>query len=704
MNVRIQRSAHPQSFRLSPRRLEPAPVLRLPLLATAVWLACVPGMVAAQTSGLTYTGGLSSIYSSSAIGISGDGSIVVGNDAYDVFFYNSRAFRWTQADGMHGLGTLNGGDHSEVRGISGDGSVIVGMADGGTEGNGFRAFRWTQADGMQSLGTLNGGYYSEATGVSGDGSVIVGAADEDAPGYATVAFRWTQANGMQNLGTLNGGDYAYPYGVSGDGSVVVGVAVDGGMDGAFRAFRWTQADGMQALGGLNGDDFSYAYGASGDGSVIVGTATDEAAANAYRAFRWTEADGMQGLGTLNGSTFSVARGVSSDGSVIVGMVAYGPAEDIFRAFRWTQESGMQSVADWLRAAGVKVSPAAEADMEEAVGTSADGSVVVGNGPGGPFVARVVPSSGMITLAEASQSLESTASANDNLLRSTNLLMQGAHSRPLTRRVDAGQRAFWAAGDWGRDTHGSRDGTLGLVEAGAGWNSGAVQINAALGRTWTRETLALSGRAATDYTYVMAEALLPLTRQREYGLWLAVGGYGGWGEADIRRGYLNAGTPDASKAQPDTNIWGVRAHLEWDGAWRPGAARFSPYADLSYAQAKLDGYTESGGSFPARFDTRREDSTEARVGVNMRYALKGVQLVGLAEGVHRFEEEGAPTTGQMLGLFGFSFPGQAYRQDWLHAGAGIETRLAGGLFSVMLNATTRGEAASTWLAASWVATF
>ncbi len=122
-------------------------------------------------------------------------------------------------------------------------------------------------------------------------------------------------------------------------------------------------------------------------------------------------------------------------------------------------------------------------------------------------------------------------------------------------------------------------------------------------------------------------------------------------------------------------------------------------------AKLDGYTETGGGFPARFDARKDKATELRVGVNASLPIAGAaRLLGTLEAAHRFEKSGGRTTGQVLGLMGFGFDGPANRRNWLRAGAGVEGRLGAGTASLMLNATTRGEAPNYWLAASWQMTF
>jgi probable HAF family extracellular repeat protein len=274
-------------------------------------------------------------WGSVALGVSADGSVVVGwaENAKG----QMRAFRWTAARGMRSLGMLLplGGD-SVALGVSADGSVVVGWAQNLL---GYRrAFRWTAAGGMQDLGTL-GGDRSEAWGVSADGSVVVGWA-ENVLGFRR-AFRWTAARGMRDLGTL-GGDASEAWGVSADGSVVVGVAEDAAGYGC--AFRWTAARGMRDLGTLGGDA-SGVWGVSADGSVVVGEAKN--AAGQWRAFRWTAALGMEDLNTTyahlltNGSELWAAYAVSPDGRYIVG-VGYNAATGRDEAFLLdTQGTGVE---------------------------------------------------------------------------------------------------------------------------------------------------------------------------------------------------------------------------------------------------------------------------------------------------------------------------------------------------------------------------
>jgi uncharacterized membrane protein len=122
---------------------------------------------------------------SAALGVSADGSAVVGWVRYDnppFFRSNFEAFRWTSDSGMVGLGDLPGGlFESFAFDVSGDGSVVVGY--GSAAGN--EAFLWTIDGGMKRLWDvlLAGGIdpaahgwtkLEVASGISADGNTIVG--------------------------------------------------------------------------------------------------------------------------------------------------------------------------------------------------------------------------------------------------------------------------------------------------------------------------------------------------------------------------------------------------------------------------------------------------------------------------------------------------------------------------------------------------
>jgi len=257
---------------------------------------------------------------SSGAGASNDGSVIAGTTG-------SQAFRWTQTGGMVGLGSVPSGLGSTAHGISGDGSVIVGEAH---MIFGDYAFRWTANTGMVSLGKLPGGSFtdSRAFGVSADGNVIVGYSDST-PGYQ--AFRWSQADGMVGLGDLPGGSFgSSALGASADGLAIVGSSWT---SQGTEAFRWTAATGMIGLGVLPGGIFwgSSANAVSEDGYTVVGNSRNQVGDD--EAFIWDPANGIRSVRSvlettyhLNMSAWSLsdAVSISTDGLTITG-IGRGPS-------------------------------------------------------------------------------------------------------------------------------------------------------------------------------------------------------------------------------------------------------------------------------------------------------------------------------------------------------------------------------------------
>ena len=309
-----------------------------------------------------------------------------------------------------------------------------------------------------------------------------------------------------------------------------------------------------------------------------------------------------------------------------------------------------------------------------------------------------------TLTEAYSSLVSTNAAINSALSTTSLLVNGAHSRPMSRRVAKGQKTFWVAGDWGNDNHDSRDGSTGLAEMGFGYNFGPAQINVSLGKTWADQDLNFGGDVDVDGRYLMVEGIFPVSEQQ--GLYATLGTYHHWGDVDIRRGYLVGGDVETSSANPDTRTWGLRARLDWENAISIKSTRLSPYADVWHTKTKLDGYREKGGSFPSYFESREDDVTELRIGINGALPIRNTafEFIANVEGVRRFDDKGDGMSGQVVGMFSFDLEGENFDQNWLKGGVGIEGQLSKGKASLMLNGTTEGEAPSSWVAVSYQMAF
>ncbi len=657
----------------------------LPALLVLCFSTFVAPAIAAD--GITDLGLLSGDTQSQAYGVSADGSVVVGISNDNASFLTAEAFRWTRATGMLGLGFLSGGTYSLATGVSADGGVVVGS---GNNASGNReAFRWTQATGMEGLGFLSGGTSSRAYGISADGSVIVGYSNSTS--FNSEAFRWTQATGMEGLGFLSGGNSSAAYGVSADGSVVVGVGKSASYPGG-EAFRWTDATGMQGLGVLNGGGSSWAYGVSADGSVVVGSS--ESAHYTNEAFRWTQADGMVGLGVLSGGNYSRALGISADGKVVVGFSNSNAGEPGNQAFRWTQSTGMQSVEQWLTASGITVTGVL---TRTADATNRDGSVVVGQLRNGN--AYIATGSGLIDIINFNKSLQASVPVPWLANMQADIVMHGTHGSPMRGRLANGRQSVWVAGDLGRQDHDPFSGNIDAGEFGyARGIADGVTLKLAVGRTYSGTSTVDGGSAMLRGTYALPELIAAIPRTPLYG---TLSFYYNGGEADVKRGYLNAGTPAISRGTPGMEQSALRLRLDWLNAFQLGKTDFTPYASMTWYRDRIDGYTETGGGFPVQWHARTLRSSQARLGIDGVYPLTDrIRLLGRVEGVHRSVDSGNNASGQILGLSGFDLAGPSFKRDWLRAGLGAEGEVGPGVASVMVNGTTEGSTPSTWIYASY----
>lgn len=330
---------------------------------------------------------------SDAIGISGDGMVIVGNATVinpkapppstgmfkPIGFVQPQTFSraWVQIGDAPAIDIGNLRDHTRgwaaVRAVSRNGKVVIGTSSdivpinpsfgtmttdpsipaGKTEIS--RAFRWTESGGMRSLGVLNddNAGYSNAAAVSDDGKVIVGSSTQFASPivcpscmsqlYTERAFSW-QNGKMTELALLvpeGPGNYAYSSAadVNSDGSVIVGTA-----DGFAPGSRASSAKPRY---------------------------TDQ-------AVLWNE-NGVRGLGFLSDheQSRSEAYQVNDAGTVVIGSSSTNlvSSQDMYytdyysHAFRWTRKDGMKSLGSLAR--GNRGNSFAN-DM------SADGSIIVGS--------------------------------------------------------------------------------------------------------------------------------------------------------------------------------------------------------------------------------------------------------------------------------------------------------------------------------------
>jgi probable HAF family extracellular repeat protein len=660
------------------------------LSSTAVALAVLFGLLPTEQAsavdtgpyGYEILGTLGGSYSV-AYRLSADGSVVIGMSTTTT---RNNAFRWTAAGGMTSIHDPSW-NYSYAFGVSGDGATIVGYW--GDQNYIETAYVWTQALGAQDLTTL-GGAGGTARAVNHDGTVIVGRAQLADNKWNAV--RWVgDTHTPYTLGTL-GGASSDAMDVSGDGLVIVGESSTA--SGALHAFRWVGGT-MTDLGTFGGST-SQSLATNSNGSVVVGHAWN--AQEVARAFRW-EGGTMVDLGTLGGDT-AYAKDVNSDGSVVVGGAQI--SSGAYRAFRWTS-AGMVSVEDWLRAGGITVA----ADFTSAAnGISDDGSVVVGiKSNSRAFIARLAPTdnggddggggggSGIIDIEEFNTTLVTHPTARPGVSHASTVL-HGAHGEPMRNLLDPGRQSFSLTTDAGYDSTSSAKGGFAIGDIGYGIGlDGGITARVSAGGLNAYHSINSGGDFTTNGFYVAPEASVPVFEQ----FYATFGGYYSSGRMDVNRGYLNGGVLDYSRGQTGTEVWGAKFRLDWLDAFTVADTSFTPYLGLTYTNARMDGYTETGGGFPVVFDAVTEHATVARIGLDMVSDLtEGVRLTGKLEASYRFEEKTATTTGRMIGLSGFNLAGQDINQFAVRAGIGAELDIGAATSFISLNGALQGNEASAWV--------
>ena len=366
-------------------------------------------------------------------------------------------------------------------------------------------------------------------------------------------------------------------------------------------------DDFTGLGFLPGaaTERSIAYGVSADGSVVVGYSYN--ANNDLEAFRWVDGT-MTGLGFLPSFAKSYANAISADGSVVVGYADDSNYNG--KAFRWTLETGMESVEDWLSNAGVSI--AAWSTLDNASSTNSDGSVVVGSGVNANGDEEAF---GVVGLTDLSNSLASQVSPSQTLDTLTGMALNGAHHRPLTDiAMSDGEHCVWASADLGR-IHRNGKGWTSLKEVGGchDFVDNTVRVGVGVGDSRASINQSLGGSSRLHGKYVLVEMDWTIPNS---ALVASVLGMTGRWEADIRRGY-SAGT-STSTGDTDMESSSLRARVDWRDAFSLGAVSFSPSVQYTHTSTRIDGYQETGGTAPARFDSQHNKAKESRVALQGAY--------------------------------------------------------------------------------------
>ena len=606
-------------------------------------------------------------------GVSSDGLTSVG---FSNIASGANAFKIVGST-LTTLSPLAGHSNAIAFAASANGSLIVGLSIDGSSNNQAVSWSGTTATALDNTASF---LFSEATGVSSTGATIVGW------GFSGTTFEeeafYHRSGSINNLSSLFSGLASKAMGVSADGNTIVGSIADNfSVPAAVSGFVYVVGTGTTLVdatvvpafntAGLN---FTQLTAISGNGAIAIGNASSSLIPVDSQAFKYTLAGAsFVALGTLGGN-WSKARAISNDGSVIVG-------ESDYQAFKY--QDGTMTGLGFLTGGTVS----------SATGVSADGTVIVGyaDAGSGRTHAFVYANQTMLDETEWMRSLNGPGSLTASGYNLTLLALEGAHHRPLMSYDAMGKQTHvWATGDFGASSR-QTDRRSSFGEVGASQTYGETVVGVAVGTAMQTQDLLFGGNAKITGQTFLAEVDTRLADKESIVSLLVMRGQ--W-DARTARGYLTGAGTDLSRGETDLDTTTVR--VRYDGPTQKFVSNFTaaPYASFAVTRTNVDGFAESGGSFPATFNATSHTAQEGRLGLLTKFVAGPATTLRLtAEWIHRFDDAGDGLSGVNQTTSGaFAVAGLAPTKDQARFGFDVDHKLsADTLLNFSVHAAGFGQA-------------
>ncbi len=604
-------------------------------------------------------GGANLPLTSMALGVSGDGSIVVGS-SYNGNQNDIQGFWWTAGGGMQALPYLPGVPAglalSQANAISADGSVIGGFSSDTTNGE-LQAVLWSGAGfaSVTPIGFLAPGFpgYSSVLALSANGGVAVGGSSNAAG--ELQAFRWTAGGGMVGLPGLPGGVAAAASAIW-PGGFPTGLRPDSptGFSGPYGGNLLLSFLSLPPV-------ISLAYALSPDGSVVVGTAMDSTATG--QAVRWDSS----GIATISG--LLTAAGVATTGWVL------NAATGIAVPSAGTQLiTGYGTIGGLTQAWLARLSTAADAPPS---GLTTPGALLVS----------------VATMPAASTMSERITWSNQREL----LLAALRYGSNLPVGAITGYIATHGAG-WDPPSRagGLVSGSVGLIGQATGW----LRLGMAVSQDWEQDQVARP--TSRGLIWGTGGHLFALVGEADQGPRLAATvNYEEMG-AKLRRRYVNgSGTADGT-GRTTGNTIGAAFRAAW-GLPLDAATTISPFGQLNWQVARFRGYAESyaGNPFPAVFGGQSYTGVVLAAGVEAEHRFDWGRAWASASYASRVVGlNGATISGRFVDLNAFSVRGVPVpERQWADVTFGASVKLATNLEAIanigLILPTDSGQAGNSW---------
>ncbi|MGJ5202192.1 autotransporter domain-containing protein [Bradyrhizobium sp. HKCCYLR20261] len=527
-----------------------------------------------------------------------------------------------------------------------------------------------------------------------------------------------------------------------------------------KPFVWTLASGtMTQLGmtPLNNAATTYAYGearalnAGGGGVATASVAVGWLGSSAtnFEAVRWSTTDNwathttlqlasVDPAGTDNlGRIGSVANAVDASGNNIVGRVEYsctaGSSGLCSQAVYWSVSSNGQSssgatLASILASLGVSTSNVTLTDATGIAVSSTGASqriLVFGNGTRNDadltqdlFLVQLrrgsddtTPNAGSITsVLEQKSSLGSLGVIANRGAAATDAAMGAlatAADYYRCAKTPGGEASQWCGFAYGLIGGNSSFGTSGTELAGtfglARTIAPSTSIGVSVGAAGLRNGLAYGGRFdAAGATFGAYFAHRPETGFQFLAMAVATL----YPDLSLTRGYLNGTALAGSQGQTHASSAGAMTRFGWAFAVPGAKATITPFAQLSYVNARVGGFVESEGPFPATISAFNAAAMTLRVGTQWRGALtERVSVFGSLAWASNLKVDTPLVRGSLLvgdcsgaapitAFCGLSGLGASMSRSWAEANAGVRVEFAPGS-AAMISANVASQNTLTY---------
>ena len=617
-------------------------------------------------------------------GVSGDGLTSVGRTSVNIGPGFMNAFKLVGGNYI-ALNPSTGHQNAIATAVSDDGSLVVGFSIDSLANN--QAVYWSGVNATLLDPSNTQFQLSEATAVSANGGTIVGWG-LNASTFVEESFYYRSGNLTNFGGAILAGNASKATGVSADGNTIVGTVANNFfgpsmMNGFIYDVGGTSTivAAASAIPAFSNDGLAFTQltAISGDGQVAIGRASSGLSSSDAQAFKYTVTGAAYAaLGTLGGN-WSVANAINSDGSVIVGQAGNTAGRE--EAF--VHQSGTMTGLGFLQG-GIS---------SNATGVSADGTVIVGYADAGfgRIHGFVYANQTMLDETEWMRSLNGPGSLTASGYNLTLLALEGAHHRPLMSYDAMGKQTHvWATGDFGASSR-QTDRRSSFGEVGASQTYGETVVGVAVGTAMQTQDLLFGGNAKITGQTFLAEVDTRLADKESIVSLLVMRGQ--W-DARTARGYLTGAGTDLSRGETDLDTTTVR--VRYDGPTQKFVSNFTaaPYASFAVTRTNVDGFAESGGSFPATFNATSHTAQEGRLGLLTKFVAGPATTLRLtAEWIHRFDDAGDGLSGVSQTTSGaFAVAGLAPTKDQARFGFDVDHKLsADTLLNFSVHAAGFGQA-------------